>query len=98
MMNFSDLSSNRYVVYEEIRNMLGFSKAEWKSLLTALCKTDNGWLEFKQGDISIHIDKFVGQDELRMEIVHKKDKVLKSMTHIFNSKEFRLRNTRALDC
>ena len=58
-MNFNSLSDNRYHALEETRMLLGFKKSEWKSLLIALSKTDNGYFEFLQGELRISIEKFV---------------------------------------
>ena len=50
--NFPD---NRYVAIEEIRSLLGFRKAEWKTLLGALSKTDNGWLQYMFGEVTVDL-------------------------------------------
>ncbi len=83
-MNFNSLSDNRYHALEETRMLLGFKKSEWKSLLTALSKTDNGWFEFMQGKFSVTMEKFDGINELHMEIKTEKNGVGKALTYCYD--------------
>ena len=87
-MNFNSLSDNRYHALEETRMLLGFKKSEWKSLLIALSKTDNGYFEFLQGELRISIEKFVDIDELHMEIKTEKNGVGKALTYCYDLGEF----------
>ena len=87
-MGFNKLSDNRYYALEETRMLLGFKKAEWKSLLVALSKTDNGWFEFMQGEFRITIEKFVDINELHMQIRSEKKGVEKALTYSYDLAEF----------
>ena len=87
-MNFNTLSDNRYHALDETRMLLGFKKSEWKSLLIALSKTDNGWFEFMQGEFRVTIEKFVDINELHMEIKTEKKGVVKALTYCYNLGEF----------
>jgi hypothetical protein len=87
-MNFSNLSDNRYVALEETRRLLGFKKSEWKSLLAALSKTDNGWFEFMRGDLTVLFEKFADIDEMHLEIKFDKDKVVKTINYAYDLSEF----------
>jgi hypothetical protein len=87
-MGFNKLSDNRYYALEETRMLLGFKKSEWKSLLVALSKTDNGWFEFMQGEFRITIEKFVDINELHMQIRSEKKGVEKALTYSYDLAEF----------
>jgi hypothetical protein len=87
-VNFNTLSDNRYHALEETRRLLGFKKSQWKSLLSALSKTDNGWFEFKQGDFRITLEKFVEIDELHMEIKLDRNNVVKTLDYRYDLREF----------
>lgn len=87
-MNFNALSDNRYHALEETRMLLGFKKSEWKSLLIALSKTDNGWFEFMQGEFRITVEKFADINELHMEVKTEKNGVGKALTYCYDLAEF----------
>jgi len=87
-MNFDRLSDNRYLALEETRKILGFKKQEWRSLLAALSKTDNGWFDFLQGNLRISLEKFADLDELHMEIRLKTDKIVKTVEYTYDLNEF----------
>jgi len=84
--NFPD---NRYVAIEEIRSLLGFRKAEWKTLLGALSKTDNGWLQYMFGEVTVDLKKFVDADEIHI-LIEKKmtDKSTISLKYIYDLADF----------
>ena len=88
ILNFNTLSDNRYHALEETRRLLGFKKSQWKSLLSALSKTDNGWFEFKQGDFRITLEKFVEIDELHMEIKLDRNNVVRTLDYRYDLREF----------
>ncbi len=79
---------NRYDAIEEIRALLGFKKAEWKALLNALSKTDNGWLQYMFGDVTVDIKKFVDIDELAIQIEKKTKGTTKSLKYVFDLADF----------
>jgi hypothetical protein len=86
---FLNLQEDRYVALEETRRMLGFTKSEWKSLLVALSKTDNGWLQFMRGELTIDIKKFVDIDELHMRFeLKRKENVTRTASYIYELNEF----------
>ena len=86
---FLDLPEDRYLTLEETRRMLGFKKSEWKSLLIALSKTDNGWLQFMRGELTIDFKKFVDIDELHMHYELKKNEnVTKTANYVYGLIEF----------
>ncbi len=86
-MDFNNLSDNRYVALDEMRRMLGFKQSEWKCLLIALSKTDNGWLEFMHGDLTINIEKFVDIDELHLYVKSEKGKTVKTVEYTYDLNE-----------
>ena len=84
--NFPD---NRYVAIEEIRNLLCFRKAEWKTLLGALSKTDNGWLQYMFGEVTVDFKKFVDVDEIHILIENKMtDKSTMSLKYVYDLNDF----------
>ena len=91
-MKFTPIGSlrNRYEVMEEVRTLLGFSKPEWRILLHALAKTDNGWLQFMFGKVCIDFKKFVDIDELHMRIVatKKNTKSKQSTQYVYDLTDF----------
>lgn len=89
METFSGFPDDRYKVLEETRLMLGFKKSEWKCLLVALSKTDNGWFQFIIGDLTIDFKKFADIDELQLKLEMKvNDKATKLARYIYDLKEF----------
>ncbi len=87
-MEFKDLPDNRFDAIEEIRILLGFGKAEWKCLLKAISKTDNGWLQYMFGDVSVDLKKIVDIDELELKLeVKMGKKATKSATYNFDLNE-----------
>ncbi len=84
-----NLPENRYDAIEEIRALLGFTKAEWKILLHAISKTDNGWLQFVFGEVSVNFKKFVDVDELHLSVdVGKNPKSKQSVKYIYDLTDF----------
>lgn len=89
MVHDLNLPENRYDAIEEIRTLLGFSKAEWKVLLHAISKTDNGWLQFIFGDVSVNLKKFVDVDELHLSVdAGKNPKAKQSIKYIYDLTDF----------
>jgi hypothetical protein len=86
-MDFNNLSDNRYVAVDELRVMLGFKQSEWKYLLIALSKTDNGCLEFMFGDWTVTLKKFVDIDEIRLQVKFEKGKTVKTTNYTYELNE-----------
>jgi hypothetical protein len=84
-----DFPNNRYAAIEEIRTLLGFTKAEWKALLRALSKTDNGWLQYMFGNVTLDFKKFVDIDEVHILIEKKtRNKSTESLKYVFELSDF----------
>jgi hypothetical protein len=83
-VNFKDLPDNSYLAFEEIRALLGFTKAEWRVLLRALSKTGNGWLQFMLGDVTVNVKKIVDTNELHLTLEMKKGNMTKQTKYRYN--------------
>ena len=88
ILELKNLTQNRYTAIEETRNMLGFTPSEWRYLLRALSKTDNGWFQFMRGNLTIDFKKFVDINELHMQITFEKGKTKKSTNYTYDLNEF----------
>lgn len=93
-----NLADDRYVAIEKIRRLLGFKKAELKALLNALSKTDNGWLQYMFGNVTLDLKKFVDVDEIHILVENKtNERLTKSLKYVFDLKDFtkpRVKNLR----
>ncbi len=84
-----NLPADRYGAIEEIRTLLGFTKTEWRVLLRAISKTDNGWLQFAFGGVTVDFKKFVDADQLHLRIeVGKNPKSKHSVKYIYDLTDF----------
>jgi hypothetical protein len=84
-----NLPENRYGAIEEIRTLLGFTKTEWRVLLHAISKTDNGWLQFAFGSVTVDFKKFVDADQLHLRIdVGENPKSKQSVKYIYDLTDF----------
>jgi hypothetical protein len=84
------LPDNRYSAIEYIRKKLDFSESEWRCLLRALARTDNGWFQFMlDGDLTIDFKKFVDIGELQI-LIEKKMKhgAVKSLKYVYDLSDF----------
>ena len=48
-------ANNRFSVLEEVQNLLGFGEVEWRGLLSAVQKVEEGFLVFSVGDLKIYL-------------------------------------------
>jgi len=83
-----NLPSDRYDAIEELRKILGFKKAEWKYLLIALAKTDNGWLQFMFGNVRVDLKKAADIDELHVNVKSQSGRTRKAVDYTYDLKEF----------
>ncbi len=95
-MEIKTLPENRYVALEETRSMLGFTQPEWRCLLRALSKTDNGWFQFIRGNLTIDFKKFVDINELHMQITFERGKTKKSTNYTYDLSEFTKTNAQKI--
>jgi hypothetical protein len=89
MNSFWNFPDNRYAAIEEIRRLLGFTKAEWKTLLHALSKTDNGWLQYMFADVTVDFKKFVDMNEIHVLIEKgEKNKQTMCLKYVYDLNDF----------
>ena len=77
------LPEDRYGAIEEIRTLLGFTKTEWRVLLHAISKTDNGWLQFAFGSVTVDFKKFVDEINFTSASMLEKTRSLNSQLSTF---------------
>ncbi len=94
MWSFPD---DRYAAMEAARTLLGFSRAEWKILLHALSKTNNGWLNFIFGDIHLDFKKSVNVDEIHLLISNRKGRTVKSLKYVYDLTDFTTPSARTVN-
>jgi hypothetical protein len=89
MVSFWNFPDNRYAAIDEIRRLLGFTKAEWRTLLHALSKTDNGWLQYMFADVTVDFKKFVDVNEIHVLIEKsEKNKQTMSLKYVYDLNDF----------
>lgn len=93
------VSENRYVILEEVQELLRLKNVEWQNLFKILCKVDDGYLEFTFGDVTIQFTRGFGvwsEDErmIQLSIVFDKNLMEETVTLEYDLKALEAMNTR----